>query len=306
MRGRRTRALTIIGTILVLLATAQPATAAHRTPGGSGHAFEHYVALGDSYTAGPLIPMLRLESLGCARSTGNYPTLLALRLRVRSFTDVSCSGADTTHLTRPQTTLGTNPPQLDALRPGTDLVTLGIGGNDDSVFGRLVGTCPGLRESDPAGAPCREHFTVDGVDTLKAAVTTTGRKVAAVLDEIHARAPRATVLVVGYPRIVPPHGTCPAILPFADGDYAWLDSIETALNDAIEAAVAEDGRSSFVDTYPASLGHDACAGRHAWIQGQHTNPLVAASYHPRFAGMLGVANEVERVLSSRAALPAGR
>ena len=35
-----------------------------------------YVALGDSYTAGPLIPTTDLAG-GCARSDHNYPTLVA-------------------------------------------------------------------------------------------------------------------------------------------------------------------------------------------------------------------------------------
>ncbi|MEU6646358.1 SGNH/GDSL hydrolase family protein [Saccharomonospora sp. NPDC046836] len=303
MRVRR-RVTAIFGAVLLLLlsslAAAGTATAAPK--------FTRYVALGDSYTAGPLIPMQRLDPLGCFRSTRNYPAQLARQLDVKSYTDVSCSGADTSHLSRPQeVTLGVNPPQFDALRPNTDLVTIGIGGNDESVFGRLVGTCPQLRASDPAGSPCQEHFTVDGVDTLDEAIARTGERVAAVLDGVHARSPRATVLVIGYPRIAPPSGTCPGILPFADGDYAWLNSIEEALNDALAKAVADDGRAVFVDLYPASLGHDACAGTDAWIQGKDTNPLGAASYHPRFSGMAGVATEIfEQLRASRAGLPAGR
>src|SRR5690349_19526946 len=76
--------------------------------------FDHYVALGDSYTAGPLIPLQRLDPVGCLRSTSNYPAQLAVRLLVRSFTDVSCSGADTSNMTAPQNVpLGTNAPQLN-------------------------------------------------------------------------------------------------------------------------------------------------------------------------------------------------
>jgi hypothetical protein len=52
--------------------------------------------------------------------------------------------------------LGRNPAQLTALGVGTDLVTLGIGGNDYRVFGRVIGTCPGLRAADPTGNPCQE------------------------------------------------------------------------------------------------------------------------------------------------------
>src|SRR5690606_11900370 len=65
-------------------------------------AVNHYVALGDSYTSGPLVPEQRPEIPGCARSTGNYPSLLAQRLDVAEFTDVSCGGASTEHMTAPQ------------------------------------------------------------------------------------------------------------------------------------------------------------------------------------------------------------
>ncbi len=61
------------------------------------------------------------------------------------FTDVrGCAGADTTNMTRPQGAPfnGTNPPQLGALRIDTELVTLGIGGNDYGIFGSLTSTCP--------------------------------------------------------------------------------------------------------------------------------------------------------------------
>jgi lysophospholipase L1-like esterase len=254
------------------------------------------VALGDSYTAGPLVPLQRLDPVGCLRSTANYPAQLAARLRIRSFTDVSCSGADTSDMTIAQdVAFGPNPPQLDALRPDTDLVTLGIGGNDYSVFGTIIGTCPGLRATDPTGNPCQRHFTVDGVDTLKAAIVRTQSNVATVLGEIHDRAPQAKVLVIGYPRIAPPTGICPDILPFADGDYAWLNSVEQALDGALADAVATDGKASYVDTFTPSLGHDACSAS-PWINGQYTNLLAAAAYHPFFSGMRGMAQAIYAAL----------
>ena len=57
-----------------------------------------YVALGDSFVAGPLIPTTDLAS-GCARSDHNYPSLVAKALDVKTFVDVSCSGATTSDLT---------------------------------------------------------------------------------------------------------------------------------------------------------------------------------------------------------------
>src|SRR3954452_13214611 len=97
MRVRRSLVVTAV-LVCTMLASALTASAATSR-------FLRYVALGDSYTSGPLIPLQRLDPLGCFRSTSNYPSLLAARLHIRSFTDVSCSGADTTHLTTAQDVL---------------------------------------------------------------------------------------------------------------------------------------------------------------------------------------------------------
>ncbi|ANN19652.1 GDSL family lipase [Amycolatopsis orientalis] len=290
MRFRRVL-FAAVSTVVLLIVSTTAATAAERS-------YRSYVALGDSYTSGPLIPLPRFDPLFCGKSTQNYPSILAAALRVRSYTDISCGGADTTNMTQPQSVfLGRNPAQFSALSPRTDLVTLGIGGNDYGVFGTLVGTCPSLRASDPTGNPCQDRFTVGGVDTVKAKIADTGKNVEKVLAGIHARSPRADVLVIGYPRIAPESGYCPKILPFAEGDYAWLNDVEKALNSAIEKAVAADGKSSFVDTFGPSAGHDACAPKGAaWINGQHTNLLAAAAYHPYRTGMAGVAAVILRHL----------
>ena len=76
-----------------------------------------YVSLGDSYTAAPLVPNQHGKPIDCARSDHNYPSLVAAGARRREHIDVSCSSAETKHMTEPQTGLplgGTNPPQFDA------------------------------------------------------------------------------------------------------------------------------------------------------------------------------------------------
>ncbi|MGH3317361.1 MAG: GDSL-type esterase/lipase family protein, partial [Nocardioidaceae bacterium] len=125
-----------------------------------------YVALGDSFTSGPLVPQT-LAAFGCFRSTRNYPALLAGALDVRRFTDVSCAGADTTDMRSPQPTgFAAVPAQLSALSARTDLVTIGIGGNDFGLFGRLASTCPQLRASDPGG----DEFRTAPLDVLRRAL----------------------------------------------------------------------------------------------------------------------------------------
>jgi hypothetical protein len=61
---------------LALLRAASPAVAADPGP---------YVALGDSYTAAPLVPNQVGMPLGCARSDHDYPSLVARALAVSAF-----------------------------------------------------------------------------------------------------------------------------------------------------------------------------------------------------------------------------
>lgn len=253
----------------------------------------NYVALGDSYTSGPLIPQQRSDPLGCGRSKSNYPSIVASRLGAQ-YTDVSCAGASTIQMAYPQpTSFGTNAAQFKALETYTDLVTVGIGGNDFDLFRTVIGTCPLLRASNSTGNPCERRFSVNGADSIKAGLPKISARVKEVLSGIHVRSPKARVYAIGYPRILPPAGYCPNQLPFADGDYAWLNSVEESLNAAIADAVKADGKSSYVDLYGPSLGHDACAGTAAWINGQNDSwSPGAAAYHPYLAGMAGMADVV--------------
>jgi lysophospholipase L1-like esterase len=255
-------------------------------PGVAAGRFQEYVALGDSFTAGPLVPPEDPNGRACGRSLANYPHLLADRLEVEELRDVSCVGADTADLAHRQSgVFGSNPPQLRALRAGTDLVTVGIGGNDEDLFARLVVGCARARATDPRGAPCRDD---PATQAIAGRTAVTADRVAGVLRRIRARSPQAEVLLVGYPRITPATGTCPGVLPFADGDYRFAAGVEKRLNDALRSAAASAG-VTFVDVAAASRGHDACAGEHAWVNGRRTVAGEALSYHPFGSGMAAVA-----------------
>ncbi len=266
-------------------------------PGGV-KVYREYVALGDSYSAGPLVPQQRPDLLGCLKSTNNYPSFLAGYLALTTFTDVTCSGAETTDMRQRQETIVPGPspaPQLDALTATTDLVTLGIGGNDYGLFGSMISRCEEVAASDPTGAPCKRYYTVKGVDTKKRDARRIQARVGRVVREIRARAPRADVFVVGYPRILPERGTC-AEVPFAAGDYVWGNEIERILNRSIRLAAQNNG-ATYVDLYPASQGHDACAGKAAWINGSKLKPARAANFHPYLKGMRGMSRAVYRQIT---------
>src|SRR5688572_18958933 len=88
-------------------------------PTAAAHADE-YVALGDSFAAGPLIPV-QLPPFGCLKSSNDYGQLAALQLQL-PIKDATCSGAKTNHMTTAQgVTPGPNPPQFDRLSAATTL-----------------------------------------------------------------------------------------------------------------------------------------------------------------------------------------
>lgn len=271
--------------VLVLAVTAPAEAAASR-----------YVALGDSFTAGPLIPNQHGSPIGCLRSDHNYPSLLAARLQPATFVDASCSGADTTDMTAPQSvTLGTNPPQFDALTADTTLVSVGIGGNDIGYTG-IFETCAELSFNNPFGSPCKNHFG----GQLDQRIADTAPKIAAMLRGIHDRAPQARVLVVGYLRLLPSGSGCWPLVPIAVGDVPYLDGVERSLN-AMLADQASAGGADFVDAYQGGNGHDMCALPGAkWVEGLVPTNL-AAPIHPNATGMGVVADRAAVTLGASAA-----
>ncbi|WP_432828422.1 SGNH/GDSL hydrolase family protein [Dactylosporangium sp. CA-092794] len=250
-------ALTTAGTSMSATAATRPRT---------------LVALGDSSAAGPLIPE-QIDPV-CLRSDHDWPHLLADRLGA-ALTDVTCSGARIPDLTGRQ--LGTVPPQFDALRRDTDLVTLAISANDIQLGAAFV-TCA---SPDPAttGPTCREQWG----DTFATRIRDTAPQLAAALTEIHRRAPRARVLVVGYLTYWRPGGCYPAD-PFrpADADY-----IQTAFDQlmAMMARVARLNGASYVDIRGPSARHDLCEPPpRRWLEGA-TPASPAYPYHPNATGM---------------------
>jgi lysophospholipase L1-like esterase len=267
-----------------------------------------YVALGDSYSAGPFVGTQRADPAGCLRSHDNYPAFLAGYLGVTTYRDVTCSGARVRDFSQRQSLpLGGSkpPPQLAALSTDTDLVTVGIGGNDFGLFSSLTGECSALAAQHPkASAPCRKHFTnAHGVNTKFRDAERIQQHVAAGLKEIHQAAPNAQVVVVGYPRLLPSHGTC-SQAPFAKGDYPFARRVEHLLNVSLERAAGHH-RAMFVGTFGVSKGHDICAGADAWINGSTPQPGVAFAYHPFESGERGMARRVFHVLTGDVAPPGG-
>ena len=240
-----------------------------------------YVAMGDSFSAGPFIGTMRTDPQGCARSKDNYPAFLADWLDVASYTDVTCSAATTRDLYAPMVMFdgNTTGPQVDALSAETDLVTLGIGGNDFGIYDSLIQCQRGPAVACP-------------VDQLRADTGKVAGRVEDAVRRIAKVAPDAEVLVVGYPDILPTEGTCRAVGVPAEV-LAPVTEVAAMLNASIRRGARAAG-ASYVDMAAVSDGHDVCAKGRAWVNGPRFRAGIAAPFHPKINGMRAVATEVFR------------
>ena len=230
---------------------------------GTAHAAPRYTALGDSYAAGPLIP-LPLPPFGCLKSSNNYGRIAQRTLLYAEYRDATCSGAE------------------------TELVTINIGGNDIG-FSELAENCVSIV---PWGSPCKNQYVQNGDDEISDRIDATAPKVAAVIQGIHDLSPDAEVQVLNYSAIFPHTGYgCYPKMPVARGDVVWLRSKQEELNTMLaEQAAAND--AELVDVYGASVGRDACASSLTrWVE-PYVPLNAAAPLHPNLRGMRAMANLV--------------
>ncbi|HEV3045838.1 MAG TPA: SGNH/GDSL hydrolase family protein [Solirubrobacteraceae bacterium] len=249
-----------------------------------------YVAMGDSYTAAPGVQPQQTTSPGreCGRSEANYPHLVAAALKL-SLTDVSCGGAKTEDFFVEQ--LPGQLPQFDALSAETEIVTVGMGGNDKNLFETLVVGCTETDFGKPnKGAPCKQKFSEFVTKTFE---ETRGPQEEALAD-IHVLAPKAKVFVVGYPEITPKDGYCPTAIPWTTDDLRWFHTqVQARGNTGLEREAKNNG-AFFVNTFTPSKGHNACeAVGTRWIEPLFGS-LTGVAVHPNALGEENDAFDVER------------
>jgi hypothetical protein len=262
-----------------------------------------YVALGDSYTSGPLV-MPHDDTFvpqDCGQSTRNYPHIASQLVGADVFRDMSCGGATIDDFSRAHTAYaGSNvDPQYDGLDPSVDVVTVGIGGNDVGFTGAAMDCIQPPEQA--GGAPCTPSFFVNGVDTLSQKIAAMQTELGAALDHIHTLAPNANVLVVSYPDALPDDGVgCYPYVPILDVDMPYLVAKFKEMNAALKSA-ADAHNASYVDIYTPSIGHDACKPPGlAWVNAM---VLVPPSFpaHPNDLSYLNsgpvVANAISGALA---------
>jgi lysophospholipase L1-like esterase len=254
----------VIFSTAVAVTTAGLVTAVSARPAAGAASSVSYVALGDSYSSGLGAGSYISSSGSCDRSTNAYPEQWAAANSPASFVSVACAGATTSDVISGQ---------VSALGPGTTLVSITIGGND-AGFSSVMETCVLHTTSTCLSAVATASDFV--TKHLPTRLTST-------LQAIRQHAPRARIVVLGYPDLydLSKSGSC---IGLSTQDRTALNSGADALDSALGAAVtaAADRNIVYADVRGQFAGRVICDSG-SWL---HSVDLLAisSSYHPTASG----------------------
>ena len=243
-----------------------------------------YAALGDSFTSGG-------GSGTCRRSDAAYPHLVAEKFDFAAKPAyVACSGATVAALTARQ---NGQPPQISVLNARTSLVTVQIGGNDLG-FTSVMATCV-LQAAGSSACRAQEPDVRHRVKALR-----TGLRAA--LDRIRRAAPRARVLVLGYPHLFP-YRPKHRVSDLDPRDQRWLNDMTNIADAAIrttarhaDTAIKGTGSVEYVDVTAAFDDHElgrADSYVHELRVDSQNLSVDPDSFHPTHAGQKRMAARVE-------------
>lgn len=298
-------------------AVALTAGAAAPAPAAAAAAYE-WVALGDSYTAGVIQAAgdtFEVPRDGCERTDRSYPQVINRDLGgLFGLTNVSCGAATIENVTdTPQHPIGRHlppfsedpdypfpavPPQSEAVGPDTDVITVGVGGNTLG-FAEILTTCMQLGAgSEGAGTPCKASLG----GGIQARLDKVGQDYDDMLAVLHERAPKAKILTVGYPTVIPNDtskcgfGDLTQFGTITQGDLAWLrQDVLEPLNTTIEKSTGTQDAATFVNLYDSSQNHSVCDDA-KWVEGVLTPPAQLSFVHPNARGHRNAADHVEQAM----------
>lgn len=256
-------AATTVALFALLFGAAGPATAlaVPGNPPALPPAVEKvaYAALGDSYAAG--FGGGDYGPAPCFQSPNGYASVLASDPGQVHVALRGCTGATTTDV------LG----QLDGLDHRTKFVTLTVGANDLGLDDVTAACLPG-----PSDA-----CTIAIGTALFIAQNVLPISLEATFDAVRAAAPKAHVVVTGYPYLLDP--LVPNSGPINDG--------VALLNEVIAGAEASAGPGfTYVDVTDAFMGH-GIGSLDPWI----VAPPAFDAFHPNAAGHAAYADAIRPV-----------
>jgi hypothetical protein len=256
-------------------------------------------------------------------TTQAYPTQVNVPYTDTTFEDtpgyswgfLACSGATTTQILKSQVT--TKPDKTNTnwllLSSTTTLVTITAGGDD-------LGWANVLKFCYEQWTDC-ENDSFDGYSTLNAyanaELAQLEPRLQTLYQAIAALAPNATILVLGYPQLLPAsvvEQDCfelrpiPGEIGLDNDEQNWLRSADTALNTTIENAVSASGVDAvFLPVASEFAGHEVCGSLGPWINGpsftihgslRHPSKYISkSSFHPNETGQSEYATLINQFLT---------
>jgi lysophospholipase L1-like esterase len=224
-----------------------------------------YVALGDSYAAGQGAgPYLN----SCLQSNEGYPALLDSEKRIHLRANESCTGAKTSDVVDTQ---------LSALNRGTRLVTVTVGAADLGLSDVLAACTTGTPQC------------ITAIEVASGKLADLGDDLTDLYAEVADAAPRALIVVTGYPHLFAPEA------PFDPVLVAAVNSAIDALNTTIEQAVKDADAADTTDDNIIYVDVIRAFGKHG-IGGELppfiNPPGTADAFHPTAAGYVAYANAI--------------
>ncbi len=219
-----------------------------------------YVALGDSYSSGTGTRSYLSDGTSCQRSVYAFPSLIASS-KGYALNFRACSGATVADVTNLQ---------LASLGASTAYASITVGGND-AGFSSVLTEC-----AKPAwGSNCN-----GAIDRAQSIISNQlPARLATLYASIRERAPKATVVVGGYPRLFNGED-CNAFTWFSPTEQSRLNATADLLNAKISTAASNAGLG-FSNPTSAIFGHAVCDDTE-WLNG--LSSPVEESYHPNRLG----------------------
>src|SRR5437667_344432 len=116
----------------------------------------------------------------------------------------------------------------------------------------VLAACGGGPKADTPDKPdFRRYVALGDSYTSGPGIEAVARRVATAIEDVQKKAPHATVVLVGYPRIVPDSGSCPSLLPLPDAMLERLRQALALMNDEWQKVAKATG-ADYVDMYAVS------------------------------------------------------
>jgi lysophospholipase L1-like esterase len=251
------------GLVTIVIASAGFSTI-DAVPAAAKSSTVQYVALGDSYAAGQGGGQYLNR---CLQTAASYPEVLDSEKRIHLQANAACSGAETSEVQD----------QLAALNRGTRLVTLTVGAANLNLTGLLT-VCT------ETPADCQKE-----INERLVLLPALGKELTNLYADVAEAAPRALIVVTGYPHLFQPANALQAAINTA------IDQLNTTIEQAVDDADAADTTDDniiYVDVTEAFGDHGIGGDLPTFIN----PPGTEDAFHPTAAGYVAYANAILAVL----------